>query len=182
MSRGSAHRVAKAGVADPVGAVGPDRRIAALQLVRPLRTGLDPGEAVARSRSRWPDSSTPRSAGSGTPRGSPKAAVERVVSPAGSAARGHHAPVAAGRHQHDAVGQPLGQHLEEGGWSGRRCPSACRRWRDRTDGTPPARRGSGAAPCRVAMSMPASATSRRSRRIILRLALRSVSRKSSNEP
>ena len=39
-------RVAEARVADPVRAVGRHRLVAALQLVRPLRAGLDPGEAV----------------------------------------------------------------------------------------------------------------------------------------
>ena len=40
-------RVAEARIGDPVRAQGADRNIAALQLVRALGAGLDPGEAVA---------------------------------------------------------------------------------------------------------------------------------------
>src|SRR6185437_2015809 len=107
------HGAGEARIADPMGAVGRRWQVSALNLVRPLGSGLDPlqpardgeidGAVVARL-----EMEEREIAGA-----APIAAIERVAAEQVEGA-GDVAPALPGHDQHDAVGHALADEIEEG--------------------------------------------------------------------
>src|SRR4029450_9264712 len=114
---------AEAGVDDPVGREGWDRKIAALNLVVALGAGLDALQAVG-------DGVVDRLVVAGLEmqegvalQAAPVAAIERVVALKVERAADR-AAVGLGHHQHDLVGHGRAEDVEGGAWRVRRAPLA----------------------------------------------------------
>ena len=172
------NRPPQPGMRDPMRGVGRLRQIAALDLVPPLRAGLDPLQAHARSPSRSRDSSKVRNAGTASRRGSPSCGRTAPRCPPGSTrpppACRCSPPASAPRDRPAAR-----QATKRTPGSDRRSPICGPPSSGRSDRTHPSALLSNRAPVSAWNVSPAALASRRSRRSTLRLRDDSAPRKSS---